>query len=160
MACDVQVKLDDLMVPSGLKVHKSFLTSCPNEVAPCLDLSWLCVSHSSFIVMAASRTISGPGAVQVAGKKKFLPGFPHKSGATQCSGAQGLAFRLFICLILELVLEISVSLSPKKCICQRILFSTPTVSKACELVPTSVGPCMHLSVALLQLHAEQATSPC
>lgn len=42
MACDVQeAKLDDLMVPSGLKLHKSFLTSCPNELVPCLDQSWL-----------------------------------------------------------------------------------------------------------------------
>lgn len=42
MACDAQEgKLDDLIIPTDLKLCKLFLTRCPNELAPYLGLSWL-----------------------------------------------------------------------------------------------------------------------
>lgn len=51
-----------------------------------------------------------------------------------------------------------ISLSPKNCICQRIIFSKLTFRKACEVVPTSVGSHMNFSVGLLCLYSEQAIS--
>lgn len=104
MACDVhKVKLGDLMVPSGLKLHKFFL-SCPNDLAASFGSSWLWVFHTSFIAIAAPGTISGPGALQVA-EKWFIPGVPCMSRVTQYSDACDLVFRIFVPGVFEISLS-------------------------------------------------------
>lgn len=145
--CDVQkVKLDDLKVSSGLQFHKSFLQAILMSYLP----FW--TRLGSEFPTPVSLPWQHPGQFQGQEQCRWL-GRGSCLASHMCEEQHNavvhgawLSGFLFVSGAGLWDFSVLASLSYyKKCICQRIWFPKLILRKACELVPTSVGPHMHLS---------------